>query len=154
MPSHERVAAAVAGRDAEIMPWTAGPEQYALARVTLERAAHHEFYTLTPVTVSHPIAVLLARALTGPELVLVSGQPAGVWRILRADPGLAQPETIVRLLGRPYDSTKYAGPGSDRPPVLADGRGWRCDLRVAIGFDGDEQRWEVTLAEDPHWHVT
>jgi hypothetical protein len=152
-PHHDDVvAAAAAADDAELVAWAGDPDDYVLVPVEFDEADHHDFFALTPLAVSHPIGVLLARSRHGGDLVPTSGNPDGVWRVLRADPTLAQPDTIVQLLGRPWDTTEYLGPGSE-PPIVAEAGGWRCDLRVREGFDGPPERWRVTLAERSSWQV-
>lgn len=150
-PSHGEVVAAVA-RDAEITPWVADPDGYVLVPVPFERAEQHDFFALTPLTASHPVAVLLARRRVGGELMMTSGRPDGVWRVLRGEPELVEPDTIVQLLGRPWDTTRYIGPGTE-PPIVAEDHGWLCDLRVSDIFGSDRQRWRLALTEHPSWLV-
>jgi hypothetical protein len=152
-PAHNEVVAAVAATgDPELASWVASPDSYVLVPVRLDEAEHHDFFELIPLAASHPIGVLLARQADAGTLVLTSGHPEAVWRVLRADPALAEPNLIVQLLAPSWDSTEYVGPGSE-PPVATVHDGWRCDLRVRDRPEGDVERWRVILAESSSWQV-
>jgi hypothetical protein len=150
IPDHEDVMAAVAD-DPEVAAWAADPDGYVLVPVSLPNA-EHDFFALTPVAASHPIGVLLAREPDGGALTLTSGRPDAVWRLLRNDPALVDPDTIVAVLAPSWDVLEYVGPGSPTP-VVPEAGGWRCDLLVRDATGGQVERWRVLLSETPAWQV-
>lgn len=153
-PSHADVAAAVtAAGDPELSAVVHDPNDYVVGPVQLGEFVGHDFFQLTALSAPHGPEVLLARARTTGRLIITSGSPAAVREVLSEDPDLVEPHWIVQLLAPRFDACKYVGPGSD-PPVVAVTGGWRCDLRVREGFDGDEQRWVVDLTDPPGWQVS
>ena len=149
-PSHEEVVAAIAETgDVELASWVEDPADYVTSPVLLD-AERHEFFALMPVTVDHPVGVLLVRGEEG--VAVTSGRPGVVWSVLRSEPALRGPGDIVAMLAPTWDDVAYVRPGSE-PPIVEEDDGWRCDLVVREVGGRDPERWRVRLASVPSWEV-